>query len=192
MKLRYATMSLVGKPSSGELSYLQCEECDYTMDFEDDVNPKDPWYGCPRCAYPAFLGQHKVGDFEDEDGLMVRIFQFRHPFGFIRINQLLASDNNRPFHDHPWHWFGIVLSGGYDEETPYRQRLIRRKPGTFYFAHATRQHRLHLINPEKPSWSVIFTTREFRMWGFLVPLLGGPGYRWVSVDEYYKDSTNKL
>lgn len=39
----------------------------------------------------------------------------------LKLHIMLRSDNDREMHDHPWGFWSLVLSGGYDEEVPANQ-----------------------------------------------------------------------
>jgi hypothetical protein len=87
----------------------------------------------------------------------------------------VASDPERPLHDHPWFNTSTILAGGYDEiwdadpanSTEVYVRRIRK--GATVFRQATEAHRL--ILPEHIPYSVSwFTTGlKSRDWGFWYP-----------------------
>ena len=39
----------------------------------------------------------------------------------VKLHIMLRSDDDREMHDHPWGFWSLVLSGGYDEEVPANQ-----------------------------------------------------------------------
>lgn len=55
-------------------------------------------------------------------GYMMRYWIFPYgklPFGIaVRVHQILRSDSDRHYHDHPFPYISIVLRGGYVEVTP--------------------------------------------------------------------------
>jgi hypothetical protein len=52
------------------------------------------------------------------EGSYMRRFIFRHPFGTVRLHNILRSDEDRHLHDHPFDFTSFLLSGGYTETTP--------------------------------------------------------------------------
>jgi hypothetical protein len=50
--------------------------------------------------------------------LLIRYQLLRTPWFNIYLHHFLRSDNDRHFHDHPWHFLTILLAGGYIEHTP--------------------------------------------------------------------------
>lgn len=114
-----------------------------------------------------------------------------HPFKHRRrpniyLHHILASDDDRALHDHPWDNLSIVLWGGYTEHLfayPPREGqplppviTKRRRPGSIVYRKAEQAHRLEL-NPrwksellnngrERPCWSLFITWRKRREWGF--------------------------
>lgn len=112
-----------------------------------------------------------------------------------RVHQILRSDQDRHYHDHPWWYISIVLRGGYFEVTPCGECGISerkwRGPGSIAFRRASSWHRLELkddgllycIDPEKTygetvamrirqdpnaCWTLFITGPASQQWGFLV------------------------
>ncbi len=94
---------------------------------------------------------------------------------FLHIQ--VASDPERPLHDHPWDNTSVILGGGYDEQwsgepwfyprwmdLEYHVRRLRR--GDTVFRKATEAHRL-ILPPEFPYTMTLFTCGPVvREWGF--------------------------
>lgn len=87
----------------------------------------------------------------------------------------VASDPERPLHDHPWDSTSVILTGGYDEylsgpdlihRTP---RLFRRVPGDVIYRPAEIAHRLVLPKHVPYSMSLFTTGPVRRDWGFWFP-----------------------
>jgi hypothetical protein len=57
------------------------------------------------------LYKHHLGDY-------MRRWIFQTPWGTIHLHHILRSDGDRAFHDHPWNFTSILLSGGYTELRP--------------------------------------------------------------------------
>lgn len=91
---------------------------------------------------------------------------------FLHIQ--VKSDPERPLHDHPWHNFSVILSGGYDElfepfprNTGNKEPLLRElRKGDVSYRHATLAHRL-ILPPDIPYAMTRFVTGpKIRPWGF--------------------------
>src|SRR5882724_2366940 len=81
----------------------------------------------------------------------------------IRLHHWMASDDQRHFHDHPWWYVSFVLSGSYidrslDGDVPRATHSIAAYKAT---------HR-HSVIIDRPCWTLLFTGRECRVWGFWV------------------------
>ena len=104
---------------------------------------------------------------------------------FLYLHHFVGSDWSRDPHDHPKRFISMGLWGGYIEETPgpsdqpprtiaelqvalgtsdlrtWRAPWIRSFP-------ATHIHRL-ILPPGGTCWTLVFTGRETRPWGFYFP-----------------------
>lgn len=121
------------------------------------------------------------------------------PFA-ARIHCIVASDDDRAFHDHPWPFVSIGLAGSYVEVTPAwadpwggrfrcaaavdnlrngRRRLrapfVNRKAATD----------LHLLEVEHgPVWTLFLTGRKQRTWGFATPAGWVPWREFNTADDF--------
>lgn len=98
----------------------------------------------------------------DPTPLLTRYFILRTPILNIYLHHFHRSDEDREMHDHPWHFFTIILKGGYTEDTP--KGKFERKPGAFLFRSAKHIHRVELNGQD--CWTLIFVTKKVREWGF--------------------------
>lgn len=89
----------------------------------------------------------------------------------------VASDPERPLHDHPWDNQSVILAGGYDEIVnlcPDRENVndefIRKvRKGDVVQRKASEAHRL-LLPPDIPYTMSLFSTGpKVRDWGFWYP-----------------------
>lgn len=99
----------------------------------------------------------------------------------------VASDPERPLHDHPWDNQSVILAGGYDEilhETPPwgPKKTLSRVKGDVVQRKATEAHRL-ILPAGVPYTMTLFTTGPvIREWGFwLLSHRGRP--EWVPHSE---------
>lgn len=91
----------------------------------------------------------------------------------------VASDPERPLHDHPWDNFSVILSGGYDElwdpapEIPLGEGLppiIRSfRKGDTIKRKATEAHRLILPEGIPYTMTLFSTGPKYNNWGFWYP-----------------------
>jgi len=103
---------------------------------------------------------------------LLRISLVRTPWFSIKLHKLLSSDTDRYLHDHPWHWFSLMLSGSYSEERPGSVKVHR--PGSMRIRWASSPHRLTLLTPHV--WTLFITGGRLpgddngkRRWGFHTP-----------------------
>lgn len=86
----------------------------------------------------------------------------------LYLHQFLASDDPHDFHDHPWGFVSIMLSGSYVETTPAGSWLRRR--GSMALRNASDRHRIALLQAddgsEKPCRTIVVTGNHCRQWGF--------------------------
>lgn len=118
----------------------------------------------------------------------------------IKVHKILVSDD-ACMHDHPWAFLSVILKGGYIEtanaadvqagENGWTYSRFCRKsrmmttwkyinPGSIIYRPANWAHRLD-IDPENPCWTLVFTFRKVKTWGFFTP--GG----WKHWSRYSKD-----
>jgi hypothetical protein len=115
------------------------------------------------------------------------------PSAQVYLHLFNRSDQDREVHDHPFGFISLILWNGYIEVRPIaaiRQRLARgervplsddpslyeRKryyPGSLLIRPAWWAHRVQLVAPDKPSWSLVLRTPKQKDWGFFT----GDGWR---------------
>ena len=94
---------------------------------------------------------------------MRRYYLWRSKTGgrWVRIHEILLSDEDRHFHDHPWDFTSFILSGGYTEHTPNGTTVHR--PFSLIRRKAEDLHKLELTGP---AWTFVVTGDKRRDWGF--------------------------
>lgn len=116
----------------------------------------------------------------------------RYTFGIAaRVHEILRSDTDRAFHDHPWPYITAVLKVGYWEVKPMYDRSglylgESRKwygPGSVLFRWHDSWHRLEI--PEGQTAVTLFITFGYRQkWGFMpTPVTK------IRYEEYLKEHT---
>lgn len=81
---------------------------------------------------------------------------------FLKLHKFTGSDKD-PMHDHPWRFISFIFWGSYVEET--ESGLKEYKAPTILYRPAEYKHRVLLID-NKPCWSLVFTFKKKREWGF--------------------------
>ena len=82
----------------------------------------------------------------------------------IRLHHWISSDDPRHFHDHPWNFISLVISG----------YLIDRHPGgdsdrvTWSISKFPARHKHTVMVPECGAWTIMLTGPVIRKWGFWV------------------------
>lgn len=92
----------------------------------------------------------------------------------IYLHQFLRDDDDRALHDHPWDSVSLLVRGSYveytpDPENPERHRYWPYSAGDMVFRRAEYRHRLELMHPEAPCWTIFITGPKRRDWGFWCP-----------------------
>lgn len=82
----------------------------------------------------------------------------------VRVHHFYRSDDPRYKHDHPWWYLTIVLKGYYYDVGEGDTRLVLPLRPQF-----RRALRPHYVQPgDNGCWSLVFTGRARRPWGFWV------------------------
>jgi len=165
---------------------------DRVMKWLGWFNPYDD-PAVPAIGMPA--GRHYLDIFgintdgtENKNDLYLRryyIYRGKHR-PHIYLHHIVRSDYERACHDHPWDFISFILKGGYTEiceypETAFGAAQTTRKwkrPGTFIRHKATDFHRLEL---KAPAWSLVFSGKKTRIWGFNTPDKG-----WIAFNTLYQ------
>lgn len=125
------------------------------------------------------IGMAKQRPHKHLDGYMNRYFLIPETrFGAVRIHEILTSDDDRAYHDHPFWFISIILKGSYFEWRPVYEdgvfkfhKGVKRDAGSVAFRRASEWHRLELFDdfdgrPE-PVWTLFICGQRKRVWGFL-------------------------
>lgn len=167
-----------------------------------DTSRKFDWSILRQDDYPrakAYLG----GEYRDPDLIIApdgRPYLYRwhvvprNDYGNVYFHVQVASDPERPLHDHPWDNTSFILSGGYTEVTAHPQKLEsgkivlsypcyhNRKPRDIIHRAAHQAHRLILPEGVDYTMTLLVTGYKRRQWGFWAD----DGKRWVPADKYIK------
>jgi hypothetical protein len=109
----------------------------------------------------------------------------------VVLHKIVKSDEP-VFHDHPWPFITIVLSGGYWEHTPVLDDNGRqiaditqwRGPGSIIMRGSKDYHWLELDENVGPVTTLFFMGPQLREWGFLKD-------KWIHNEEYLKQRLSK-
>jgi hypothetical protein len=94
--------------------------------------------------------------------LMVRYVMVHTHWLGVYLHHFLRSDNDRHFHDHPWSFVTILLSGGYLEHTP--EGTFWRRRFSVLWRPAEWQH---WVEVKRPVWTLMLRFPRRREWGFI-------------------------
>lgn len=136
----------------------------------------------PNRLVDALVRHAKRNPYRHLDGYMERYWLLRTRWLSCRLHVILASDDDRALHDHPWNYATVVLRGGYTEVTPdpvisgltwachlpEGQRREWIAPGRVLFRRAESLHRLEVPRGQT-CLTLFFTGRKRRSWGFQTP-----------------------
>ncbi len=99
----------------------------------------------------------------------------RNPDANVYFHIQVASDPDRPLHDHPWDNQSVILAGGYEEMVPFQgigyQNPVSlvRSVGQVITRTATDAHRLVLPSGVPYTMTQFSTGPKLREWGFWTP-----------------------
>ena len=106
-------------------------------------------------------------EIRDKKGnLVFRRYQlFSTPWFHCYLHEWYRADEDRHLHTHPWNFFGIILKGGYIEETP--NGINKKGPGSIIMGKHSYVHKVQKLLAPK-GYTLFFTGRETYPWGFVV------------------------
>ena len=90
----------------------------------------------------------------------------RNPFSNIYLHEIVRSDDDRAFHDHPWDNRSVLIFGSYIEHTPEGDFV--RRAGDVIDRPATALHWLEVARGQS-AISLFITGPKLREWGFACP-----------------------
>src|SRR5690606_17757961 len=91
-----------------------------------------------------------------------RYLLFSTPWFHCYLHRIYQPDFDAHLHSHPWKFWGIILSGGYLEETPAGVR--RRGRGSWGGGDPQYFHKIKTLL--KPTTSLFFTGKKVYPWGY--------------------------
>lgn len=95
----------------------------------------------------------------------------RNKFFNVYLHKFLRDDDDRALHDHPWWFVSLMLRGNYAEHTD--AGIVKRSSPSVAFRAAAHRHRVELsrdhFGAAVPCWTLVFTGRVRRVWGFHCP-----------------------
>lgn len=99
----------------------------------------------------------------------------------VYIHQILKSDEDNHFHDHPFDFISLILKGSYEEfysKAPHHLTVFCKKylPVQVARHQAEDAHKLTLLTPEV--WTLVFTSKRKRTWGYHTQ------YGWIDFQNY--------
>jgi hypothetical protein len=138
-----------------------------TLSFDDRVRALE------------ILGSYRLPDLVIAPGGGAYLWRWhvipRNEYGNVYFHIQIASDPERPLHDHPFDNTSVILAGGYDElhqrhpaaSSPVTIRKMRT--GDVVFRKAEEAHRLLLASDLGYTMTLFSTGPKRRRWGFWFP-----------------------
>lgn len=124
--------------------------------FTADLSAMGRWAEGLMASRPA--------DFVIGDDYMHRWWVMpRNNYCNVYLHDILKSDDDRAFHDHPWTNTSVILLGSYIEHTP--EGSFKRVAGDVVTRTPETLHRLEVI-PGERAISLFMTGPTVREWGF--------------------------
>lgn len=98
--------------------------------------------------------------------------------GSLYLHQILRDDDDRALHDHPWDASVYIISGSYREIREDCPEGELFKAGDYRHMRAETAHRVVVV--DGPVWTLCFTGKRRREWGFHCPQGWRPWQEFVS------------
>lgn len=98
-----------------------------------------------------------------------RLYILSTPWFGMMLHRIFREDNQRDLHDHPWNFLSIILLGWYSESYQLNGEhsvsfTTRRR---WNYKRAEDRHSIRIVG-RKPTWTLVFTGRRRRTWGFWI------------------------
>lgn len=104
----------------------------------------------------------------------------RHERPQVWVHEILLPDEDRAYHDHPWDYRTILLSGAYDEQTPEEKASFEQGD-----ALERKGDSLHRLLVPSPVVTLFMTSKLWRKWGFMTER------GWVEATEYLANQAER-
>lgn len=138
----------------------------------------------------AFMKWRDIGD--GKTVYLRRIYILMTPLFSIMLHRLYRPDRQRDLHDHPWNFVSFILRGYYREIIGDTVRQCELEHRWINTKKAEDRHTISYVS-KVPVWTLVFTGRRRRKWGFWVydciPDCKEVHYcpeKWIPFDEYEK------
>jgi hypothetical protein len=114
----------------------------------------------------ALLQPFAIEDLDDPDRTYLwRLRIVQTPLFGVYLHRIDMDDGYRPLHDHPWGFLGLILWGGYTEETLHDGTRSWRTGSMHWMPFRTFHAIRHL--DRSPTWTLVLVGRRRADWGFL-------------------------
>jgi hypothetical protein len=116
----------------------------------------------------SFMRVRKIRG-KDGSVYLWRLYLICTPWFGVMLHRIFREDNQRDLHDHPWNFLSIILRGWYSESFQRQGEehvgfAIRR---LWNWKRAEDRHSIRIVG-RAPTWTLVFTGRRRRTWGFWV------------------------
>jgi len=123
----------------------------------------------------AFMERFEIPDYDHpERNYLTRWRIIQTPWFGWYLHRMDGPDSRSTLHDHPWNFLSIILKGGYTEVVPDThggflwevRHTHRRTIGILNAKFARDLHYIEFLH-RTPTWTMVFTGRRTRVWGYL-------------------------
>ena len=112
-----------------------------------------------------FEKRFEVPDYDNPNGIPSRVrWRLIHtPWFGIYLHKWIKPDPRKTFHNHPWPFLSIILSGAYLEKRINGERWV-------WWFNLVRRKDFHTVTTILPNtWSLMLVGRDRGTWGYLDP-----------------------
>jgi hypothetical protein len=120
------------------------------------------------------LGWEEVGE------KFTRFVLFRCRWFSVYLHKLDAPLTPENCHDHPWHFWTFILSGGYWEDMNGRRTW--RGAGSLLYRTARSLHNTTTLE-RRPMWSLVIVSRKVRPWSMRSCGAAPAASHWLTAKE---------
>lgn len=135
----------------------------------------------------SFMRVRKIRG-KDGSVYLWRLYILCTPWFGVMLHRIFREDNQRDLHDHPWNFLSIILRGWYSEsfQRQGESAVSFTSRHWWNYKRAEDRHSIRTVG-RVPTWTLVFTGRRRRTWGFWVT-----DTDWKEVrDTVYEPSTSE-
>lgn len=152
---------------------------------DESVGTKPGPDGARSKPWALFHHQFDLIRASDQVVYLRRWWLVKTPWGGIMLHRMGGPDARPTLHDHPFAFVSIVLRGGYIERRR-RGRSMDVQLNRVRWLNVMRRDDAHSIRLllRYPTWTLVFTGKHRRTWGFWEPTGVDGVYLWTRHDAF--------